>query len=107
MEKIQCFLLGTRVVLAQQERFAQERFSGVMREKKPYQVLTFHTTDAAMEMESFCKQNGIAGRLVPVPRRLSAGCGIAWRMEAEVYAQYQTVIADCGIEIEQSEALVF
>lgn len=74
--------------------------------KKPYQVLTFHTTDAAMEMESFCKQNGIAGRLVPVPRRLSAGCGIAWRMEAEVYAQYQTVIADCGIEIEQSEALV-
>ena len=29
-----------------------------MREKKPYQVLTFHTTDAAMEMESFCKQNG-------------------------------------------------
>ena len=78
-----------------------------MREKKPYQVLTFHTTDAAMKMESFCKQNGIAGRLVPVPRRLSAGCGIAWRMEAEVYAQYQTVIADCGIEIEQSEAFVF
>ena len=51
--------------------------------------------------------HGIAGRLVPVPRRLSAGCGIAWRMEAEVYAQYQTVIADCGIEIEQSEAFVF
>lgn len=76
-----------------------------MREKKSYQVLTFHATDAAMEMESFCKQNGIADRLVP--RRLSAGCGIAWRMEAEVYAQYQTVIADCGIEIEQSEAFVF
>lgn len=77
-----------------------------MRAKKPYQVLTFHTTDAAMEMEAFCKQNSIAGRLVPIPRSLSAGCGIAWRMEAEVYAQYQTVIADCGIEIEQSEALV-
>ena len=89
------------------EKMLRDRFSGVMREKKPYQVLTFHTTDAAMEMESFCKQNGIAGRLVPVPRRLSAGCGIAWRMEAEVYAQYQTVIADCGIEIEQSEAIVF
>ena len=78
-----------------------------MREKKSYQVLTFHTTDAAMEMEAFCKQNGIAGRLVPIPRSLSAGCGIEWRMEAEVYAQYQTCIADCGIEIEQSEALVF
>ena len=55
-----------------------------MREKKPYQVLTFHTTDAAMEMEAFCKQNGIAGRLVPIPRSLSAGCGIAWRVEAAV-----------------------
>lgn len=78
-----------------------------MREKKLYQVLTFHTTDAAMEMEAFCKQNGIAGRLMPVPRSLSAGCGIAWRMEAKVYAQYQTVIANCGIEIEQSDAFVF
>ena len=50
-----------------------------MREKKPYQVLTFHTTDAAMEMEFrwHCRW------LLPV----SAGCGIAWRMEAEVYAQ--------------------
>ncbi len=48
--------------------------------QKPYQVLTFHTTAAAMELEVVCKQNGIPGRLVPVPRRLSAGCGIAWRM---------------------------
>lgn len=78
-----------------------------MREKKQYQVLTFHTTDAAMEMESFCKQNGIAGRLVPVPRRLSAGCGIAWRVEAAVWAQYRACIEHSGIEIEQSEALVF
>ena len=39
-----------------------------MREKKPYQVLTFHTTDAAMEMESFCKQNGIAGAAQTVRR---------------------------------------
>ncbi|MFR5251280.1 MAG: DUF3343 domain-containing protein [Butyricicoccus sp.] len=77
-----------------------------MREKKPYQVLTFHTTDAAMEMKAFCKQNGIAGRLVPIPRRLSAGCGIAWRVEAAVWAQYRACIEHSGIEIEQSEALV-
>ena len=74
---------------------------------KAYRVLTFHTTDAAMEMEAFCRDSGIPGRLIPVPRQLSAGCGIAWRMEAKVYAQYQTVIANCGIEIEQSEAFVF
>ena len=62
------------------------------RTRKAYRVLTFHTTDAAMEMEAFCKQNVIAGRLAPVPRRLSAGCGIAWRMEAAVFAQYRADI---------------
>ena len=87
-----------------------------MRGKKPYQVLTFHTTDAAMEMESFCKQNGIAGRLVPVPRRLSAGCGIAWRMEAERFTRSirrlsRTVgLSDraergvCVLEVQQPES---
>ena len=78
-----------------------------MREKKPYQVLTFHTTDAAMEMEAFCKQNGIAGRLVPIPRRLSAGCGIAWRMEAEVYAQYQTLSRTAGLRSSRARRLCF
>lgn len=59
-----------------------------------------------MEMEAFCKQNGIPGRLTPVPRRLSAGCGIAWRMEPEVYAQNRSLLESCAVEIEQSEELV-
>ena len=52
-----------------------------MRKKKPYQILTFHTTSAAMAMELYCKEHGISGRLIPVPRELSAGCGLAWRIE--------------------------
>ena len=51
-----------------------------MRKKKPYQILTFHTTSAAMAMELYCKEHGIPGRLIPVPRELSAGCGLAWRI---------------------------
>ena len=49
-----------------------------MRKKKPYQILTFHTTSAAMAMELYCKEHDIPGRLIPVPRELSAGCGLAW-----------------------------
>ena len=70
--------------------------------RKAYRVLTFHTTDAAMEMEAFCREQGIRGRLVPVPRELSAGCGIAWRMEPAEYERFQGVIAESQIEIEQS-----
>lgn len=74
----------------------------MMRQKREYRIFTFHTTAAAMEMEAFCREQGIRGRLVPVPRELSAGCGIAWRMEPAEYERFQGVIAESQIGIEQS-----
>lgn len=41
-------------------------------------VITFHTTTDAMAMEAACKALGAPGRLIPVPRSISAGCGLAW-----------------------------
>ena len=58
-----------------------------------------------MEMEAFCRDSGIPRSLIPVPRPLSAGCGLAWRMEAAVFAQYRAEIARSKIEIEQSVEL--
>jgi hypothetical protein len=46
-------------------------------------VITFHTTTEAMSMESACKKEGADGRLIPVPRVISAGCGLAWCAELE------------------------
>ena len=48
-------------------------------------VITFHTTTEAMAMEQACKETGADGRLIPVPRAISAGCGLAWcaRLESE------------------------
>lgn len=48
-------------------------------------VITFHTTTQAMAMESACKKEEADGRLIPVPRVISAGCGLAWcaRVESE------------------------
>jgi hypothetical protein len=61
-----------------------------MREKKLYKVITFHTTAAAMAMESFCEKRNIPGRLIPVPREISAGCGLAWRILPEEYPIFET-----------------
>ena len=47
-----------------------------MKETKLY--ITFYTTAEAMATESVCRENNLSGKLVPVPRVLSAGCGIAW-----------------------------
>ena len=49
-----------------------------MRAKENRCVITFPTTTAAMDMESFCKAQGLPGRLIPVPRSVTAGCGVCW-----------------------------
>ena len=63
-----------------------------MREKKNYRIITFHTTSAAMAMEKYCGENHINGRLIPVPRQLSADCGLAWRMPPEDWPLWQSRI---------------
>ena len=40
-------------------------------------IITFHTTAEAIAMEKKSKAQGVAGRLIPVPREISAGCGLA------------------------------
>ena len=47
-----------------------------MRERKTWLVVTFHTTAAAIGMEKLCAARGLAGRLIPVPRALTADCGM-------------------------------
>ena len=49
-----------------------------MRKKVMKLVVTFHTTSDAMAMEKVCKERNVPGRLIPVPRAISAGCGLSW-----------------------------
>ena len=46
-------------------------------------VITFHTSTEAMAMEHACKKEQADGRLIPVPRSISAGCGLAWCAKIE------------------------
>ena len=41
-------------------------------------VITYYTTTAAMAMEKICKEQGVDGRIIPVPGSISADCGLAW-----------------------------
>ena len=54
-----------------------------MIQKERKLVITFHTTTQAMAMERCCKQEGAPGRLIPVPRAITAGCGLAWCTDPE------------------------
>lgn len=70
---------------------------GFMIKKKERLVITFHTTTDAMAMEQECKIRNVKGRLIPVPRSISAGCGLAWCAEPESEAMLGELMRICGI----------
>lgn len=72
-----------------------------MRKKENYTVITFDTTHQAIAMESYCIQNRISGRLIPVPREITAGCGLAWRMRPEEFVLFREKLAETGMEFSQ------
>lgn len=72
-----------------------------MRKKELKLVVTFHTTADAMAMEKACKEHGAPGRLIPVPRTISAGCGLAWCAALDERDVLKEVMQKVGIEEEE------
>ncbi len=64
-------------------------------------IITFHTIADAMHMESLAREAGIAGRLIPVPRELSSGCGISWASEAGEKKSLEDLIKENDLDIEK------
>lgn len=55
-------------------------------------VITFHTTTAAMAMETACKASNADGRIIPVPGVISADCGLAWCANPEREGQLRALM---------------
>ena len=70
-----------------------------MREKQFRLILTFHTTAAAIAMESACLRLGAPGRLIPVPRQITSDCGMAWSAPPETKAELTALAEREGIEL--------
>ena len=70
-----------------------------MRAKELKLIVTFHTTTAAMAMEKACAAAGIPGRLIPVPREITAGCGMSWKAEPAARAALEAFVAEKGITV--------
>lgn len=72
----------------------------MMREKRLQLVVTFHTTADAMAMEQACRERQAPGRLIPVPREISAGCGLAWSAGVECRGILKEIMLSTGIREE-------
>lgn len=72
-----------------------------MRKKTLKLVVTFHTTADAMAMEKACKEKNVPGRIIPVPREISAGCGLSWCAELTQRDEILKAMEDAGIEQQE------
>lgn len=72
-----------------------------MRAKQLRLIVTFHTTTAAMAMEKYCMAEGVPGRLIPVPRAITASCGMSWSAPPEARAQVEVMAAEIGIAVDR------
>ena len=77
-----------------------------MRQKKETLILTFHTPTQAIAVEQFCEKHGLPGRLIPVPREITAGCGLAWKAMPEDREPLQTALSQDGLAWEGTYILM-
>ena len=72
-----------------------------MRKKELKLGVTFHTTADAMAMEKACKEQNAPGRIIPVPRAISAGCGLSWCADLSDKERIAEVMQSVGIQEEE------
>ena len=68
-----------------------------MRERKPTLIVTFDTTTAAMALEKYSMERQLPGRLIPVPREITAGCGLAWKAPPEAWDMLADAWTQAGL----------
>lgn len=77
-----------------------------MRSEKPIRLyVTFYTFSEAMATEAACKKKELKGKLVSVPRKLSAGCGVAWECDIELKEEISRLLEEEDIEFEEMAEL--
>lgn len=76
-----------------------------MLEKKLSLVISFKKTIDAMAVEEYCLKNSIKGRLIPLPKEISAGCGLAWKCDIAQKEEMNKVLSGINIEVDNMKEL--
>ena len=71
-----------------------------MRQREEKCIVTFRTTTGAMAMERACKAGGVPGRLIPVPRSITAGCGMCWSAPLEAREAVEELVMAGHLDVD-------
>lgn len=63
-------------------------------------IITFRCTTDAIAMEKSCKTAGAPGRLIPVPRSISASCGLSWCADINSRSALEKLLQEQALEPE-------
>ena len=77
-----------------------------MIEKKLSLVISFNKTVDAMAVEEYCLKNNVPGRLIPLPKEISAGCGLAWKCDVSQADEMRKIFSELKIDIDKTTELV-
>ena len=77
-----------------------------MREKTEKCVVTFRTTTGAMAMERLCREQGVPGRLIPVPRSVTAGGGMCWAAPREAREAVEDLVVKEHLDVDGIYAII-
>ena len=77
-----------------------------MRQKAETCVVTFRTTAGAMAMEAACREEGLPGRLIPVPRSVTAGCGLCWAAPPDSREAVEELVMKKGLDVDGIYAII-
>jgi len=76
-----------------------------MRTKKPFLIITFSATADAMALEKYCQTHQLPGRIIPIPREIHAGCGLAWKTQPDEVDRFKTILEQAGLRCEAMKIL--
>lgn len=62
-----------------------------------YGIVLFDTTQAAIKAEKILNQAGIKIKLIPVPRHISANCGISIRFDLIIADEIKSILDENNI----------
>lgn len=75
--------------------------------KKDYLIITFKETTMAIYMEKICKKEHKNGRIIPLPKEIDAGCGLAWATTDKHQDEWKCFLNNQGIEYEKMVEVIF
>ena len=77
-----------------------------MIEKNLSLVISFNKTIDAMATEDYCIKNNIKGRLIPLPKVISAGCGLAWKCDVTQKVEMNNILSQLDIKFDKMSEII-